>query len=131
MSVSERSHTEQPQTAPQGGPRFWFAVLGGIVAWLTHLFIVSSLVRYTCNVHGHAEWVEHVATLVTGLITLAALGLCVQYLRAAGTEHDEGDATPWGRTRFLALFGVLSNSVNLLLILAEGTYVFVIRPACG
>jgi hypothetical protein len=125
------STAEQSRAAPQGGPKFWFAVLGGIVAWLTHLFIVSSFVRYTCNVRGHTEWVEHVATLVTALITLAALGLCVQYLRTSGRDRDESAGTPWGRTRFLATFGVLSNSVNLLLILAEGAYVFVIRPACG
>lgn len=126
MTVTERS-----RPAPSGGFKFWFAVLGGIVAWLAHLITVSSLVRYTCNVRGHTEWVEHAVTAGTGVITVAALLLCVQYLRAAASEGDEGAGTPWGRTRFLALFGVLSNSVNLLLILAEGTYVFVIRPACG
>ena len=125
------SVTEQSRTAPAGGVKFWFAVLGGIVAWLAHLITVSSLVRYTCNVRGHTEWVEHAVTAATGLITVAALLLCLQYLRAAAPNGEEGEGTPWGRTRFLAVFGVLSNSVNLLLILAEGTYVFVIRPACG
>jgi hypothetical protein len=119
------------RTAPAGGLRFWFAVLGGIGAWLAHLITLTSLVRYTCNVHGHTQWVEHAVTAATALVTLAALALCVQYLRAAGSDADEGAGTPWGRTRFLATFGVLSNSVNLLLILVEGTYVFVIRPACG
>jgi len=129
------SVTRQERAAPSGGLRFWFAVLGGIVAWLAHLITLTSLVRYTCNVHGRTEWVEHAVTAAMALVTLAALGLCVQYLRSgatgSGPEADEDAGTPWGRTRFLATFGVLSNSVNLLLILAEGTYVFVIRPACG
>jgi hypothetical protein len=123
--------TRNERAAPAGGLRFWFAVLGGIVAWLAHLISLTSLVRYTCNVHGRTEWVEHAVTAAAALITLTALGFCVQYLRANDSGADEGAGTPWGRTRFLATFGVLSNSVNLLLILAEGAYVFVIRPACG
>lgn len=129
MSVTSSDRTEH--SAPAGGPRFWFAVLGGIVAWLAHLITLASLVRYTCNVRGHTQWVEHVVTAAAAVITLGALGLCLRYVRATGTADEEGAGTPWGRTRFLATFGVLSNSVNLLLILAEGTYVFVIRPACG
>ncbi|HZQ84062.1 MAG TPA: hypothetical protein VFA83_04450 [Acidimicrobiales bacterium] len=129
MSTPGPLEAERTQAAPAGGFTFWFAVLGGIVLWLTHLFIVSSLVQLTCNTHGRTEWVEHAATVVTAALTGLALWLCLRYLRDAG--DDEAAGTPWGRTRFLALFGSISNAANLLLILAEGAYVFAIRPACG
>ncbi|MBV8690894.1 MAG: hypothetical protein JOY57_04490 [Actinobacteria bacterium] len=121
--------SDQLEKAPTGGFVFWFAIYGGIVLWLTHLFIVSSLVRLTCNTRGRTEWAAHAATIVTAALTALALWLCVRYLREAGDGEDVG--TPWGRTRFLALFGIISNAVNILLIVAEGAYVFLIRPACG
>ncbi len=38
---------------------------------------------------------------------------------------------PQGRMRFLGAMGLLVNGANLMLILAEGTYIFFLRPGLG
>jgi hypothetical protein len=111
--------------APHGGFRLWFAVLGSIAAWLTHLIFESSFTRYTCNARG-SSWAQHAATGVTAAITVLAIVWSLQLLRAS-TGSDEGGGSPWDRTRFLALFGLITGAVNLLLILFEGSYALLIN----
>jgi chromate transport protein ChrA len=111
--------------APRGGFRLWFAVFGSIAAWLAHLIFESSFTRYTCNAHG-SSWAQHAATGVTAAVTVLALAWSYQLLRASDGAHEEGGSS-WDRTRFLALFGLITGAVNLLLILFEGSYAIAIN----
>ena len=101
--------------------RVWYALLGGIGAWMVHLLVESSLVRYGCNVGG-IDWVMHLVTAVTAAATLLAMWLSWQLVRDGRTEPADED-TPGGRFHFIGLLGLLFGAINLALILIEGVYV--------
>ena len=48
----------------RSGLATWFAVTGGIVAWLVHLTFAASIVRLACE---HPGWIPvlHVTTVLT------------------------------------------------------------------
>ena len=107
------------------GVRVWFAVLGGIGAWMTHLVAESALARRTC-VSGE-EWVLHVLTVALALVTVSAMVVAAR-LRApvaAGVPPREGVDL-----RFLGTMGLLIGAINLVLIVFEGALVFWV-PTCG
>lgn len=108
-----------------GGFMLWFAVLTGIAAWAAHLLLLAALARWTCN-EGGSRWVLDALTLLTALATIVAMWLCVGIIR--GAKDDEAAATPAGRTHFLGVFGLMTGSINLALILLEGSYAWFISP---
>jgi hypothetical protein len=103
------------------GITVWFAVFGGVAAWTLHLLFVAAFVEYSCNV-GDVEWPMHLATAVTALLTIAAMGLSVRLFRS-GRHHADDEPTPGGRLHYLGVVGLLIGAINLALILAEGSYV--------
>ena len=115
------------------GFRVWFAVLGGIGAWMVHLTAESALARRTC-VSGQ-DWVLHALTVALAGVTVAAM-----LLAARLRDHEgwiEGDASASTATRglrrdlhFLGTMGLLIGAINLLLIVFEGALVFWV-PSCG
>ncbi|MDP9071088.1 MAG: hypothetical protein M3N68_07350 [Actinomycetota bacterium] len=110
---------------PLKGIKLWFAVLGGIAAWTVHLLMVAALTRFTCNEEG-TRWVMDVFTLVTALVTVAAMWLCVGLVR--GSSDDEAAGTLPGNTQFLGVFGLMIGGINLALILLEGSYAWFLSP---
>jgi hypothetical protein len=110
---------------PLKGIKLWFAVLGGIAAWTVHLLLVSALTRFTCNEHG-TRWIMDALTLVTALVTVAAMWLCVGLIR--GSDDDEAADTLSGNTQFLGVFGLMIGGINLALILLEGSYAWFLSP---
>lgn len=94
----------------------WFAVLGGIAAWLVHLIATASLVAAACP-HHPVLWVVHTVTAITLLVTAAAMTMSWR-LRFAADEPR----------RFLGDLGMLLNATNLALILLEGSFVLFIHP---
>jgi hypothetical protein len=110
----------------------WAAALVGIPAWMAHLVFEAAMVRFT-DTHPGWEWTLHAATAVTALLTLAGIVICVDLLRRV--EQDRRDApaalddaaSPVAVSRFLAVFGLLVGVANLALILAEGSYVILVR----
>jgi hypothetical protein len=117
--LTTRSH------APRGGFRLWFAVFGSIAAWLAHLIFESSFTRLACNARG-SSWAQHAATGATAAITVLAMVLSYRLLRASAGDDEQGGSA-WDRTRFLAVFGLITGAVNLLLILFEGSYAIAIN----
>lgn len=108
-----------------GGLMLWVAVVTGVAAWAAHLLLLASLVRWTCNEDG-SRWVLDVLTAVTAAATLLAMWLCLGIMRASGEDEEAG--TPAARTRFLGVFGLMTGSINLVLILLEGSYAWFINP---
>ena len=96
----------------------WFAVAGGIAAWMAHLTAEASLVGLVCQ-HPDLKWTMHAATAACVLVTLTALAVSVRLVRTP--------STPW---QFVGWLGVISSVVNVVLIVFEGSYVIFIRP-CG
>ena len=113
-----------PKIRP-GGLRLWFAVLGGLAAWIIHLLSLMALVQFTCNRPG-TRWVLDAITAGTVLMCLAAIGLCVGIIR--GADDDEAAPSAGGRTQFLGVFGLLTGVINLALILLEGSFAWFISP---
>jgi hypothetical protein len=94
----------------------WFAVTGGIGAWLAHITALSALVEPACGKSG-AEWAMHGATLVCALLAAAALAVSLALAR--------NDSRPW---HFVGQVGVISSVTNLVLIVFEGSYVVFLSP---
>lgn len=113
-------------TLREGGLRLWYAVFGGIVAWMTHLVFLASFARYACTTH--RMWVSHLVTGSTALATVGAMVLAYAYERAGANADPDADSVA-GRLRFLGQFGLLVGAANLALILLEGSYVVFI-PSC-
>ena len=101
---------------------------GSTAAWMAHLFFASSFVRYSCNAHG-TLWYQHLVTALCALVaahaTWVAVGL---YREGRGDSEDAGTAA--GANNFIGVVGIIVGLTNLLLILAEGSFVGLIHQAC-
>src|SRR5262249_29175490 len=102
----------------------WFAVCGGIGAWIVHLTAVSALARRTCLTG--EDWVLHALTIGLAAVTIFAMVLSARLRTAktAGPAERERAHLP-----FLGDMGLLIGAINLLLILFEGSLVFWV-PVC-
>jgi hypothetical protein len=105
---------------PERGALVWYAVTAGIAAWMFHLTFFAAIVQFVHN-NGY-YWLFYVGDAIAILITLLAGWL--SWLLVRSSDESEEAGTPGGRRRFLGYLGLLSNGINLLLILFEGTYVF-------
>jgi hypothetical protein len=108
---------------PESGFLVWFALVAGIVAWLVHLTFLAAIVPV---VEDEGLWPFHVANAACLLLALVALGL--SWLIYRGGSDDEGAGTTGARIRFLGAVGLLVNGINVLLIVAEGVYAYLITP---
>jgi hypothetical protein len=112
---------------PDRGFLVWFAVTAGIAAWIVHLTLFAALVQF---IHDNGFfWFFYIGNAVCIAITLFAGWLSWLLVRASDEPEDAG--TPGGRMRFLGIVGLLSNGVNLILIVLEGTYIFFIATGHG
>lgn len=104
----------------------WFGVLGGIISWAAHLGISWALVPYSCN-QDDVFWL-HANTVVFAVITLIAfLTALVTYRRVRKQDRTR---KPVETDRFMSILGMLTSGLFLLLIIVEGSSVFVLQP-CG
>ena len=116
--------THATATEPHGF-HVWFAVCGGIGAWIVHLTALSALARRTC-VTGE-DWVLHALTVGLAAVTVLAMVLSARLRVPAGAGAPEPERTD---LHFLGKMGLLIGAINLVLILFEGALVFWI-PVCG
>jgi hypothetical protein len=126
----------------------WFAVLGGAAAWTAHLLFGWGIEEIACSSAARspdvlgvstAVWIG-VATAVLALLTVAAGLLAYRFWRQAGgsdpNDHIEPDGgaaesieeVRSGRVAFMALFGVASNALFLLIIVYGGVSLLLLRP---
>lgn len=104
----------------------WFGLLAGPAAWFLHLLVSYSLVRYICS--SGAGWLLHLTTV--GALLLAAAGLWVawrSWTRIGEPEVTTGPAT-LGRTRFMALGGLMLNGFFLAIIVLAWVPDFLLHP---
>lgn len=102
----------------------WYAVFGGVGAWTVHLMYLVCA-EHWAHVHHQWAWTLNVCTAVTVLATIVALGLAGRLVKAAGGADEAGDDDS-GQLLFLGRLGLLVGTINLALILLEGTYVVVL-----
>ena len=97
----------------------WSALTLPIVAWIAHLTSLASLVQLSCT-HPRVRAILHVLTVLLSLVTIASMVVALRYVRwPNGEEASSARAS----IRFLARVALLVGAINLLLILAEGSYV--------
>ena len=118
MSVTDTNPTDQIKTV--GGPRIAYALFGGIFAWLAHLIGQAGLNGVVCETG--QLWPMHAITAGTLLLTLHALYV-------SWTIHrDTTDSPSVQAARFLGWAGLVINSFNAWLIVAEWVPVLFIHP---
>jgi hypothetical protein len=101
---------------------------GSIGAWMAHLFFASSFVRYSCNAGG-VDWAQHLFTAVCALVAISATWVAYGlYREGRGDSEDAG--TSMGANNFIGVAGIIVGFTNLLLILAEGSFVGLIHQGC-
>jgi hypothetical protein len=95
---------------------------------MAHLFFASSFVRFTCTSSG-TTWAQHVATAVFAAVAASA-GWVGYGLQREGQPDPEDAGTRRGANHFVGLLGMIFGATNVLLIVAEGSYVGLIHGVC-
>jgi hypothetical protein len=122
-----------------------FGIAGGPAAWFLQFNAGYALASWPCfpgdhrmrlPMDGYAwSWPAMVGIMIAGvLIALAALWISWRNLQNTRTEHSGGHghlmATGTGRTRFLALWGVVLGAGFALASLVS-VVAFVVLPRCA
>jgi hypothetical protein len=155
--VAEQPIDSSGHPAPSRGhvalPALWFGLFGGPAAWS-----VQTLVNLSLASHGCYPRLEPLATSVVGglrgiafVVSLVVLGACIAALatawrawRRTREEHQgrtghagrKGNAqalleTGEGRTRFMALAGVLTSVTFVVASAVHTAAVFMVNPCWG
>jgi hypothetical protein len=108
-------------SALRRGMTVWFAVFGGLGAWIVHLVFLAAAEHWT-SIHHQWSWSLHAVTGLTALVNVVALLLAWRLFQSAKGADAAGDDDA-GQLMFLAQMGLLVGAINLALILLEGSYV--------
>jgi hypothetical protein len=103
----------------------WIGLLGPAAVWLIELQTSYSLVPWAC-VSGKM-WVLHLVSAICLLLAVMPGWFAWNCWRAAG-QNTEVDTAGHGRRRFMALRGLMSAGLFVLLILAQEVPRFYINP---
>ena len=102
--------------ASQGNVRLWTGVLAGPIAFASALEAKFALLQYICR--NHAIWILWLITIL-GLLVTGFGGWC----SSGGTGFS-----PSGRPRFMAIAGLIINTVFALAIIAMAIPDLFLRP---
>ena len=154
---SEMARSEAGHPAPARGNvalwTLWFGFLGAPLGWSLQSLANTAVASHGCYpslyplsspATGGMRGILFVISLVAIVLGVAALVMSVSTWRRTNHEHQEKSGegarshsqstaaleTGEGRTRFMALSGVLTSVVFLIVIIAHTAAVFVVTP-CG
>ena len=121
----------------------WFGILGAPAAWSAQLLVSYAVTAHRCfpRLYAFAEPERGAQELRAILLTLFVVGLVVAVFalltaisssrattrETGGDTHNALDIGE-GRTRFMALGGILISSVFVLAMLAQGALVLSVQP---
>lgn len=113
-------------------PREWIerapmSLLIGPIAWAVQLLIGYALAPVMCNV---GRLPVYILSILSGLVILGAGVATYQSWRAlvAGRPDITDVEIPQTRSEFLAVAGVLVNSLFFLLVVATGIFAIFLNP---
>jgi hypothetical protein len=105
----------------------WVGLLSGPAAWAVQLQTAYALASWACD-SGTVALTLH---LVSGACLLAAAGgagVAWRNWQAAGGWPSSTDETTTGRTRLMALLGVMTGTLFSLVILAQWVAAMILDP---
>ena len=113
-----------------GGTGGTIALLAGFFAgpasWFTHLLVVYNLERYAC--FSGSVWLLHAASVVFLLLAASGGLLSWHSWRRLGEPERTRGAGTLGRSRFLALGGLVLSSFFFWIILMSWMPTFFLDP---
>jgi hypothetical protein len=133
-------HPAEHRSGRRVGPFLtWFAVGGGMAAWLVHLLTAWATMETSCFVRrpgyvlqhngspSHTEYAVTIgATVVPWLVALLALLACIRLRVVVGRLDDDELAT--GRLHLLAVMGIFLDAMMLAAITGGGIALYVLEP---
>lgn len=96
----------------------WIGMLGPAAIWFARLAISYALVPYQCTLGSAAP--VNIATGVALLLIAGTGVLAWRMWRAAGGGTDAAAHGVVARSRFMAIFGMLSSALFFAVVIAEG-----------
>jgi len=126
---NEHVHPESDveHSSPRESLALWFGILGGPIIWAVQLQVSYMLVPWACSTGHH--WTLHLASLVFLLSAAAPAFIAWRAsttARSRGTSERESEGV--GRIRFMAMLGLMTSALFLLLIFAQALPSFFIDP---
>lgn len=119
---------QNPETlrSSAGAAQLWFGILAGPLAWAFDEGVSYALVPHACST-GH-QYVLHIVTIISFAIVIAGLFVArrAQSRIPSPTSLDGGSTLD--RSRFMALLGMASSSVFILVIIAQTIPRFILSP---
>lgn len=110
----------------RGLVELWFGFLAGPAAWFLHLNISYSLVRYIC--FSGAGWLLHLTTLATLLLAAAGMWVAWRSWKRIGEPDVTSGPGTLGRTRFMALGGLMLSGFFTAIVLLAWIPDFLLHP---
>ena len=146
MTSDTQANSADAHPSPQRGAvslgTLWFGIWGAPMAWISLELLSYILTTAMCDVdshsvlRAHADKVWHYLlpiSVMAGIIALAAACTAVHNWRK--TRHEKSGSAHQllevgeGRTRFLAMFGLLTSAGFIIALLFSTTMLFLI-PLC-
>ena len=147
MTAWTQLESEAGHPAPNRGQvsvsRLWFGVFGAPVAWSVQTLVNYGLASYSCfptlapraePLYAGVWWILLIVGLVALGIEIGAVQVSLVSWRRTRDERDGGRYhaldSGEGRTRFMALAGIMSGVLILLVSLVQVAALFLVPP-CG
>jgi hypothetical protein len=109
-----------------GAAQLWFGILAGPLAWAFDEGVSYSLVPHACSTGHH--YVLHIVTIISFAIVIGGfLAARIAHARIPSPTSPDGGST-FDRSRFMALLGMASSSVFILVIIAQTIPRFILGP---
>jgi hypothetical protein len=126
--MADRSTREERELSEgEGLVEQWAGLLLAPAAFFVHLQVAYAMVSWAC-VHRGDVWL-HVANATSVLLATVGAVVARRVWNRTGREPGDGDESrPLSRARFLAIVGLASSSVFVLLLLAQWAAQLVISP---
>lgn len=112
--------------SPRGILAAWSGWICGPGAWGLHLGASYLLVEPACDSLG--VWVLYAAALASMALALAGIGLAWRTWNRLGRGWPRAAGGVIGRSRFLALSGLVLSAYFLLLVIAQAIPMLLISP---
>lgn len=105
----------------------WVGLLAGPVAWAVQLQVVYAMAAWACD--GGPGWPLHLASLFCLLAAAGGVYLSWRDWRTVGGWPGASEEVALGRTRLMAVLGMMSGTLFAIVILAQWVAVMILP--CG